>query len=231
MADLLTCFAHLRWGVRNAGERGPGFLRTHRFLIVLISVYGTLWIGLAFAPRDRAAWVLENLLVVFFVGALVFTFRRFTFSNRSYFLITLFLSLHAVGAHYTYAQTPFGEWLKEAFDLSRNHFDRIIHFSFGLLMAYPAREVLLRLGKVDRLAALWLTVATVLAASTLFEIVEAMAAETVSPGEGPQWLGGQGDVWDAQSDMVLALIGAAVAMLLTWSRGIPNSRKTHGTIN
>ena len=217
--------------VRNAHERGPSFLRANRFVVALASIYGTIWIFLAFAPRDRAAWVLENLLVVFLVGALAFTFRRFTFSNRSYFLIATFLSLHAVGAHYTYAQTPFGEWLKEAFDLSRNHYDRIIHFSFGLLMAYPTREMLLRLGQLSRAAALWLAVATVLAASTVFEIAEALAAEIVSPGGGPQWLGGQGDVWDAQSDMALALIGASAAMLLTWSRGISNSRRTHGRIN
>src|SRR5688572_20716258 len=126
------------------------------FRAILLTAYATIWIALAFAPRDRAAWVLENLLVVFCVGALILTFRRFAFSNRSYFLIAIFLSLHAVGAHYTYAQTPFGEWLKEAFDLSRNHFDRIIHFCFGLLMAYPAREVLLRIGQVSRALALWL---------------------------------------------------------------------------
>lgn len=214
--------------ISNAGQRGSSFLRTNRFVVALAAIYGIIWVLLAFAPRDRAAWVLENLLVVFFVGALVFTFRRFTFSNRSYFLIAAFLSLHAVGAHYTYAQTPFGDWLKEAFDLSRNHFDRIIHFSFGLLMAYPVREVLLRVARLSRIVALWMAVAGVLAASTVFEIVEAIAAEAVSPGEGPRWLGGQGDVWDAQSDMVLAFIGAAAAMFLTWSRGIPSSRKTNG---
>ena len=202
--------------------------RANRFLTFLLLLYAIIWIALAVAPSDRTAWLLENLLVVLFVGAFAFTFRRFTFSNRSYFLIATFLTLHAVGAHYTYAQTPFGEWLKEVFDLSRNHFDRMIHFSFGLLMAYPVREVLLRVAKVPRIVALWMAVASVLAASTIFEIVEAIAAEAVSPGEGPRWLGGQGDVWDAQSDMVLAFIGAAAAMLLTWSRGIPISRKTNG---
>jgi putative membrane protein len=202
--------------------------RTNRFLTFLILLYAIIWTALALAPRDRAAWMLENLLVVLFVAALVFTFSRFAFSNRSYFLIVTFLILHAVGAHYTYAKTPFGEWLKDAFDLSRNHFDRIIHFSFGLLMAYPVREVLLRVAKVPRIVALWMAVASVLAASTLFEIVEAIAAEAISPGEGPRWLGGQGDLWDAQSDMVLAFIGAAAAMLLTWSRGTPISRKTNG---
>jgi putative membrane protein len=206
-------------------------LRANRFLTFLLLLYAIIWIALAVAPRDRAAWMLENLLVVLFVAALVFTFSRFAFSNRSYFLIVTFLSLHAVGAHYTYAQTPFGEWLKEAFDLSRNHFDRIIHFSFGLLMAYPVRELLLRVAGIPRVAALWLTVATLLAASTVFEIVEALAAQIISPAEGPRWLGTQGDVWDAQSDMVLALIGASAAMLLTWSRGISISRRTHGRIN
>lgn len=214
--------------MRNADERGASPLRTNRFLAILVSVYGTIWTVLAFAPRDRTAWVLENLLVVFFVGALVFTFRRFTFSNRSYFLIAAFLILHAVGAHYTYAQTPFGEWLKGAFDLSRNHFDRVIHFSFGLLIASPAREILLRVAQVEPVAAHWLTIATVLAASTVFEIVEAICAQIVNPGGGPQWLGAQGDVWDAQSDMLLALMGATAAMLLTWAREVRISRKTNG---
>ncbi|HWM25264.1 MAG TPA: DUF2238 domain-containing protein [Chthoniobacterales bacterium] len=222
---LLTRFTRLGYAVRNAARRDP--LR-NRFLAILVSVYGTIWTVLAFAPRDRTAWVLENLLVVFFVGALVLTFRRFTFSNRSYFLIAAFLILHAVGAHYTYAQTPFGEWLKGAFDLSRNHFDRIIHFSFGLLMADPARELLLRVGQVDRVAVFWLTIAAVLAASTVFEIVEALVAQIVNPGVGPQWLGAQGDVWDAQNDMLLALLGVTAAMLLAWARGIRISRKTNG---
>jgi putative membrane protein len=203
-------------------------LRANRFLTFLLLLYAIIWTALAVAPRDRAAWMLENLLVVLFVAVLVFTFSRFAFSNRSYFLIAVFLTLHAVGAHYTYAQTPFGEWLKEAFDLSRNHYDRIIHFSFGLLMAYPVRELLLRVAGIPRVAALWLTVATVLAASTVFEIVEALAAQIVSPAEGPRWLGTQGDVWDAQSDMLLALLGATAAMLLTWSHGVTKSQKTYG---
>ena len=199
--------------------------RGKTFRAILLAVYATLWTVLAIAPRDRTAWMLENLLVVLFAGVLIFTYRRFAFSNESYLLITAFLCLHAVGAHYTYTHTPAGEWLKEWLQLSRNHFDRIIHFGFGLLMAYPARELLLRRAWIEHASAFWLTAAAVLAASTLFEVVEAAVAQIVSPGSGPQWLGGQGDVWDAQWDMTLAFLGAMTAMLLRWSLEFVTSRK------
>ncbi|HYJ06272.1 MAG TPA: DUF2238 domain-containing protein [Chthoniobacterales bacterium] len=203
---------------------GRAISRGKTFRAILLAVYATLWTVLAIAPRDRTAWLLENLLVVLFAGLLIFTYRRFAFSNQSYLLITAFLCLHAFGAHYTYTHTPAGEWLKEWLQLSRNHFDRIIHFGFGLLMAYPARELLLRLARIEHAAAFWLPVAAVLAASTLFEVTEAVVAQIVSPGSGPQWLGGQGDVWDAQWDMTLAFTGAMAAMLL-WSLGFMTSRQ------
>jgi len=194
-------------GRSSAGNRCP---------LALLAGYALVWIGLAIAPKDRWAWTLENLLVVPFVAMLVLTHRRFAFSNVSSLLIALYLGLHAVGAHYSYAQTPLGEWLKDAFDLRRNPFDRIGHCAFGLLLASPFREILGRLAKVRGALVYWQPVAAVLALSSVFEIVEALVAELVSPGAGPQWLGAQGDPWDAQMDMLAALAGAAVAMLLGW---------------
>src|SRR5262245_4975689 len=103
--------------------------------------YLLFWILTGIAPVDRRDWLLENFLVVVFTGLLVTTYRRFPLSDVSYVLITIFLTLHSIGAHYTYAQVPAGDWAKAAFHLTRNHYDRVVHFSFGLMLAYPAREI------------------------------------------------------------------------------------------
>ena len=119
-----------------------------RLLLILGSLYFIWWLLLAIKPHDRADWALENVLVVLFVILLVFTYRRFPLSRISYTLIFLFLCLHSVGAHYTYAHVPYDEWfqmylgfsLDELMGFERNHFDRLVHFCYGLLLAYPIRE-------------------------------------------------------------------------------------------
>ena len=105
----------------------------HHLLSGLLFWYGLLWTWLAVAPVDRRDWLLENLLALTLVLLLILTYRRFRFSNVSYCLIALFMTLHAVGAHYTYAEVPLGFWLKDVFSLSRNPFDRIVHFAHEVL--------------------------------------------------------------------------------------------------
>ena len=122
----------------------------NRKLQLMLAWLAGLWMLTAIAPLYRFDWLLENLLVFIYGAILIATYRRFTFSNFSYGLFTVFISLHLVGAHYTYAETPFGFWLQDWFDLSRNHYDRIVHFSFGLLMAYPFHELLTRAAGVRR---------------------------------------------------------------------------------
>jgi putative membrane protein len=175
-----------------------------------------LWVVTAIAPFNRHDWLLENLLVFLYGFLLVITYRHFAFSNLSYGLFTVFLSLHLVGAHYTYAETPFGFWLQDLFDLERNHYDRIVHFSFGLLIAYPFRELLLRAAALRRSWSYLLSVALVLAFSNFYEIIEAIVAEIVSPELGSAYLGTQGDIWDAQKDSFVAFLGAVIAMAFTW---------------
>lgn len=175
-----------------------------------------LWVITAIAPFNRQDWLLENLLVFLYGFLLVITYRRFAFSNLSYGLFTVFLSLHLVGAHYTYAETPFGFWLQDLFDLERNHYDRIVHFSFGLLIAYPFRELLLRAAGLRRSWSYLLSVSFVLAFSNFYEIIEAIVAEIVSPELGSAYLGTQGDIWDAQKDSFVAFLGAVIAMAFTW---------------
>ena len=175
-----------------------------------------LWIAMAIEPCDRGDWLLENLLVFVYGGLLVFTYGRFAFSNLSYGLFGLFLSLHLVGAHYTYSETPFGFWLQETCDFHRNHYDRIVHFCFGLLIAYPFREFLLRVTGVSQQWSYLLAIVVVLGFSGFYEALEGIAAMIVSPELGTAYLGTQGDEWDAQKDTGLAFCGSIVAMAITW---------------
>lgn len=184
-------------------------------MLGLLLGYGLLWVLLAIAPVNRHDWLLENLLAVGLVTALVSTYRRFTLSLPSYVLITAFMVLHAIGAHYTYSEVPFGFWLKEALALSRNPFDRLVHFAYGLLLVYPLREVLVRLAGVRGGWSYFLPVSGILAQSGFFEVVEAMVAMVVSPDLGSMYLGTQGDEWDAQKDMAAAFAGSVVTMAVT----------------
>ena len=190
----------------------PSKFIDNRFLSILTACYALFWILLAIRPVDRGDWFLENLLVFAGVAVLVLTYSRFQFSNLTYALITLFLALHAVGAHYTYAEVPAGFWVQDWLHLSRNHFDRAIHFAFGLLLLYPLRELLLRAAKVRATWASWLALAAISALSSSFESIEAIIAQIVRPDLGTAYLGTQGDIWDAQKDMVAAIFGGLVAM-------------------
>lgn len=187
----------------------------NRLLQALVVWYAFFWIWMAIAPKDRADWLLENLLVFATVPTLIATYRVFPLSNLSYLLITAFLTLHAVGAHFTYEHVPAGYWVKAWLDLSRNHFDRLVHFAFGALIAYPVREVFLRIAHVRGFWAYYLPLDVTLAFSALFEIIESWIARMTSEELGAAYLGTQGDIWDAQKDMTAALVGGILCMTAT----------------
>ncbi len=193
--------------------------RSNRTLQIIVIWLLIVWIVTAIGPLYPRDWLLENLLVFAFAVILVGTYRRFGFSNLSYGLYAAFITLHLVGAHYTYAETPAGFWVQSWFDLERNHYDRLVHFTFGLLLAYPIRELLLRESGVKRGWAAFLAVSCVLALSALYEVIEGITAMIVSPELGSAYLGTQGDEWDAQKDSALAFVGAVIAMLVTTSAG------------
>lgn len=172
------------------------------------------WLWAAIAPLSRQDWLLENLLVMATAALLLGTRHHFIFSARSYWLLGVFLALHIYGSHYTYSQTPLGYWLGAQLGFERNHYDRLVHFAFGLLLIYPLRELLQR---AAGLCGKWLTLlslATVMALSGLYEQVEMLAALVVAPDLGTAFLGTQGDEWDAQKDAGLAILGALLASLL-----------------
>ena len=185
----------------------------NRFLQILTLAYGLVWIVTAIGPANRFDWFLENLLVFLLWGLLAATFRRFPLSDLSYLMIAVFLGLHAIGAHYTYSEMPLGSWLKELLGQDRNHYDRLVHFLFGLLGAYPVREVIARTARVRGSIAHLLTFAALLALSSAYEMIEWIVAEIVSPEAALAYLGSQGDVFDAQKDTALGAMGAAVALV------------------
>lgn len=197
--------------------------RHRRYFLALCLVYLAIWTALAIAPNDRADWALENLLVVLFGAVLVGSYRRLTFSRVSYTLIFLFLSLHAVGAHYTYAEVPYDRWwealtggsFNEMVGWTRNNFDRVVHFSYGLLLAYPIREVFLRVASVRGFWGYFLPLDVTASTSMVFELLEWGVVAVVAPDLGAAYLGTQGDPWDAHKDMALACSGAAISMAVT----------------
>jgi len=191
--------------------------RSNRVLQMLLLWLLFLWAVTAINPLYPKDWLLENLLVFIYGALLVATYRHFQFSNLSYLLFGVFLSLHLLGAHYTYAETPFGFWIQTLFGFERNHYDRLVHFAFGFLLAYPIREILLRKSGTNRAWSFFIAINCIVAFSAIYEILEAIAATLVSPELGAAYLGIQGDEWDSQKDTFLAFIGAVIAMLITWT--------------
>ncbi|MGH0034910.1 MAG: DUF2238 domain-containing protein [Myxococcota bacterium] len=187
----------------------------NRPLQAMVVVYGLAWIAGAVAPVDRETWLLENLLVFAAVAVLAATHGRWAFSNLSYALLGVFLLLHVVGSHYTYSAVPPGDWVRDTLGLTRNHYDRFVHGCFGLLCAYPLREITLRRVHAHRSWSYLIPVFMVVAVSASYEVIEWAAARTVDPEVGVAYVGAQGDVWDGQKDMFLALLGASLAMALT----------------
>jgi putative membrane protein len=192
----------------------------HGFVGILLTAYAVVWIALAISPLHRDDWLLENALVVAGLAVLAATYRKFPMSRISYTCIFAFLLLHAVGAHYTYAEVPYDTWSRDAlgfsinelFDWERNHFDRLVHFCYGLLMAYPIREVFVRVAGVYGFWGFFLPLDLTMSTSMLYELIEWGAAEVFGGDLGAAFLGSQGDIWDAHKDMALASIGALITM-------------------
>lgn len=169
---------------------------------------------------------MEHILTVVFIVLLIATRRIFPLSHLSYTLIFLFTVLHIVGAYYTYSLVPYDRWImtfaswfgiedfsiNEFFGFTRNHFDRLVHFAFGLLLAYPVREVFLRIAEVKGFWGYFLPLDVVMSTSLLYELLEWAVAMIFAGDVGQSYLGTQGDEWDAHKDMALAALGALMTM-------------------
>ncbi len=185
-----------------------------RLLQALALVFVICWIGTFVSTPNRANWYTENVLTILFLIGLSISHKKFKFSDLSYTMITVYLLLHIYGAEYTYAENPFGYWLKDALHLNRNYYDRIVHFSFGFLLTYPMRDYFKNHFEWPNWVCWILPIEITLSFSALYELIEWLVADIFFPAEGVAYLGTQGDIWDAQKDMGIAFIGAVIAMIL-----------------
>jgi putative membrane protein len=179
-------------------------------LLAVISV-ATLWAP----PAGRTSWALEVGPGLIEVALLVATYRRLPLSHWVYGGVFLHLLVLIYGGYYTYALTPLGNWARQAFDLGRNHYDRVGHVALGVFPVFLARELLLRTSPLER--GKWLfgiSVSLVLSFAAFWELLEWWVTLLVASDVGQAFLGSQGDVWDAQWDMLLALLGSVLALLV-----------------
>ena len=190
----------------------------------LLVWYLGFFVFMGLAPVDPQSWAFANILPLLFVGVLTITHRRWPFSIASYVLLTVFLTLHTIGSHYTYAQVPFGLWLEEFFELPRNHFDRIVHFCFGLLFALPLHELFSRISGMAAWLRSGIVLITLVGLGGVWEILESWVTRIAHPELGLAYLGAQGDIWDPQKDMAATLYGALASLVI-----LVGARKITGT--
>jgi putative membrane protein len=198
--------------LRPDESQGAGY-----FPPLLLGVYLLVFTACAIAPYDRAVWWAENVPVLIVVGAIISLSRLHRFSNESYALMAVFIILHTIGGHYTFERVPF-DWFSQLFGFERNHYDRIAHFSVGFY-AYPLAEwmVMRRLVRTGWIVALFPLFA-IIAVAGVYEVFEWQYATSADPMAGIAVLGSQGDIWDAQKDILADTLGAMLVIILYFVR-------------
>jgi putative membrane protein len=200
----------------------------NRYPLGLLVAFLAIFTALGLAPSYREDWLLENLLVFVALPVLVATHRRLRFSNFAYTCLFVFFVLHEIGAHYTYSEVPWREWLGvlglgAGEPAGRNHYDRFVHFAYGLLLM-PATVELITARMAPRGLWRWLMpVLFIMSHSVIYELIEWLAALRFGGDLGVAYLGTQGDVWDAQKDMALAAFGAVIGLAVVALRGAVRS--------
>lgn len=197
-------------------------MKKHYFPLALLIAYLIEFIYLFFSPYDRAVWWAENLPIIIVVAILVATYKKFQFSNLSYGLMAFFLMFHTIGGHYSFALVPFDFFnnllnylnLDSLFTDGRNNFDRVGHFLVGVF-AFPIAELCLRKNWVsNKWAAVLMGVFALGFWGALYEVIEMVYAIKEGGEAGISFLGSQGDIWDAQKDMALDMLGATAVSIL-----------------
>ena len=189
-----------------------------RETVVLLGIISASMLISGIGPYDRVTWFLEVAPVMIGIPLLFFTFKRFPLTPLTYRLLTIHALILILGGHYTYARVPLGYWIQDLFDFSRNHYDRIGHIAQGFVPAILAREILLRTSPLKPGKWLFVIVTSIaLAFSAFYEMIEWWAS--IAGGDSADsFLGTQGDIWDTQWDMFIALIGAITAQLVLSKR-------------
>jgi putative membrane protein len=204
--------------ISNANTTIKPDFRSKKFQQILLLVYLIIWIIYAISPTYRPQWWLENYLVFAFFLILIFTYKKYQLSDLSYLLIAIFLLLHVFGSHYGYSSVPIGFTLRDAFGLARNPYDRIVHFLFGVLFAYPIYELLKRYSSQKDKWLYILPINFIISLSAIYEILEAVVAWTYPPEQYDPFVGLQGDIWDGYKDMLLVSLGGILSTMITWFR-------------
>jgi putative membrane protein len=188
------------------------------FPYLLLFLYGIHFTALGIHPYDRAVWWAENIPILGIVALLAITFRRFRFTNTSYLMMAFLVFLHTVGGHYTFERVPFG-FVTDLFGFTRNHYDRMAHFTVGFY-AYPLAELLVRKNMATKWVIYVFPVCFVLAVAAGYEIFEWRFAVSADPKAGIAVLGSQGDVWDAQKDMLADGLGSIFAVFFFYLQSL-----------
>ncbi len=179
-------------------------LKSHQFVYIL---YVAIWIIMAINPKYPQDWLLENVLIFIFFPFVVWMDKKHSYTLLSVVLLLIFSSLHSLGSHYTYAEMEHFNVITQFFGFERNHFDRLVHFLFGLLVFRMMFEMISPFATTVK-SALLFTFTMIVSISTFYEILEWAAATILHPELGTAFLGTQGDVWDAQKDTISAILGA-----------------------
>ena len=185
-----------------------------RFHLILLVMLLSILIWSVIEPKDLFIWFLEVLPVIIGVSVLICIYPKYRFSNFIYVLITIESIILIVGGHYTYAEMPIFNWIRDTFDLSRNYYDRLGHFMQGFIPAMIAREIIIRNKVINKKKYLsFIVICICIAISASYELIEFVVAK-LTGNAADAFLGTQGDVWDTQWDMLMALIGSVTSLSL-----------------
>lgn len=190
--------------------------RNKNFQFTLLLIYIIVWAIFAISPVYRPQWWLENYLVFAFFLFMILSYKKYQLSDLSYLFITIFLLLHVVGSHYGYSNVPIGFTIRDTFCLARNPYDRIVHFLFGVLFAYPIYELLKRYSSQEGKWLYILPINFIISLSAIYEIIEAMVAWILPPEQYDPFVGLQGDIWDGYRDMLIVSLGGMVSTAIIW---------------
>jgi putative membrane protein len=188
----------------------------NNFFKLIVTVFSLLWFYFFITTRSPINWWIENILVIAFIPMFAWLQKRYLFSNISLFCIFLFLVIHCYGAQMSYTYNQLGVYAQQQFHLTRNPYDRFVHFSFGMLIAYPLFEYLICKLKTPSKYAYCLSILLITALATLFELIEWLVAATTDSETGETYVATQGDVWDAHKDIALAILASMSVMSVVY---------------
>lgn len=194
----------------SQSQSKPSLYKHSIFLQVYICIFICVWIWTFVNALDIQVWVLENVLLFLFIGAGLITYKRYILSDLSYILLISFILLHLYGAGFTYENNPLGLWLQEFTHAPRNSYDRIVHFAFGLFITYPLWEIGLKYIHFSNYVSLMVAMVAITFLGAWYEIIEWIVGGIFFPEQGIAFVGLQGDHWDTQKDIFLAIIGSVI---------------------